>query len=190
MWIWITLVVVFHVLGFVSSIHAVMGTRTPQGAVAWAVALNAFPYLAVPAYWVFGRSRFQGYVTARQEGEHEIRQVLLKAREETLHLRSSRSQAVPALAALGGVTCAALVDRWIPARPSGAWIGAAGMAILVIAPPAIAHREILMLTYNQFTRAKKRRRGLRPTESSPPSDPWTSGRRGRPPFSSERCHRP
>ena len=55
-------VVVFHVLGFLSSIHAIMSTRTEQGAVAWAVSLNTFPYVAVPAYWVLGRSRFQGYV--------------------------------------------------------------------------------------------------------------------------------
>jgi cardiolipin synthase len=65
--------VVFHVLGFISSIHAVMGTRTSQGAIAWVISLNTFPYIAVPAYWVLGRSRFQGYVTARQEGDHEIR---------------------------------------------------------------------------------------------------------------------
>ena len=61
-----TLVVLFHVMGFVSSIHAIMSTRTEQGAVAWAVSLNTFPYVAVPAYWVLGRSRFQGYVTARR----------------------------------------------------------------------------------------------------------------------------
>jgi len=64
--VWV--VFVFHVLGFIASIDAVMSTRTAQGAVAWAVSLNAFPYLAVPAYWVLGRSKFEGYVTARQEG--------------------------------------------------------------------------------------------------------------------------
>ncbi len=68
-----TAMVVFHVLGFISSIHAVMSTRTSQGAIAWAIALNTAPYVAVPAYWVLGRSRFQGYVTARQEGDHETR---------------------------------------------------------------------------------------------------------------------
>jgi len=60
------LVALFHVMGLASSIHAVMSTRTSQGAIAWAVSLNTFPYLAVPAYWVFGRSKFQGYVTARR----------------------------------------------------------------------------------------------------------------------------
>ena len=63
----------FHVLGFLSSIDAVMSTRTSQGAIAWAVVLNTFPYVAVPAYWILGRSKFQGYVTARQEGDFEIR---------------------------------------------------------------------------------------------------------------------
>jgi cardiolipin synthase len=60
------LVVLFHVLGFVSSIHSIMSTRTAQGAIAWAVTLNTFPYLAVPAYWVFGRSKFEGYLVARR----------------------------------------------------------------------------------------------------------------------------
>ena len=31
----IPVMILFHVLGFISSIHAVMGTRTAQGAVAW-----------------------------------------------------------------------------------------------------------------------------------------------------------
>lgn len=56
-----------HALGFLSSLDALMGTRTPQGAVAWIISLNTFPWLAVPAYWIFGRTKFQGYVTVRQE---------------------------------------------------------------------------------------------------------------------------
>ena len=47
-----------HILGAISSIHAIMSTRTAQGAVAWAVSLNTFPYVAVPAYWVLGRNKF------------------------------------------------------------------------------------------------------------------------------------
>jgi cardiolipin synthase len=65
-------VVLFHVLGVVSSIHAIMTTRTEQGTIAWAVSLNTFPYLAVPAYWVLGRSRFQGYVAARRENVEAV----------------------------------------------------------------------------------------------------------------------
>ncbi len=47
-----------HVVGFISSIHAIMGTRTAQGTIAWALSLNLLPIVAVPAYWVLGRSRF------------------------------------------------------------------------------------------------------------------------------------
>ncbi len=61
------LLAVAHVLGAVSSVHALMATRTPQGSVAWIVSLNTLPVVAVPAYWVLGRSKFQGYVTIRQE---------------------------------------------------------------------------------------------------------------------------
>ena len=57
-------VVLFHVLGLLSSIHAVMTARTAQGAIAWGVSLNTFPYVAVPAYWVLGRRSFEGYVEA------------------------------------------------------------------------------------------------------------------------------
>ena len=77
----VTLVTLAHVLGFLTSIHSIMSTRTSQGAIAWAVSLNTFPYLAVPLYWVFGRNRFQGYVTARQEGDLDIRDVALQAAE-------------------------------------------------------------------------------------------------------------
>ena len=63
----VLLVVLFQILGILSSIHAVMSTRTPQGAIAWAVSLVTFPYVAVPAYWVFGRNKFNGYVLVRQE---------------------------------------------------------------------------------------------------------------------------
>lgn len=56
-----------HVLGIFSSLDALMSTRTPQGAVAWIVSLNSFPVVSVPAYWVFGRTKFNGYISIRQE---------------------------------------------------------------------------------------------------------------------------
>lgn len=65
---WLTvLLLVSHALGFVSSIHALMTTRTPQGAIAWIAVLNTVPYVSVPVYWVFGRTKFQGYVIARRD---------------------------------------------------------------------------------------------------------------------------
>jgi cardiolipin synthase A/B len=56
-----------HGLGVLSAIHAVASVRTPQGAIAWAVSLVTFPYLALPLYWIFGRDRFHGYVDALRQ---------------------------------------------------------------------------------------------------------------------------
>jgi len=67
-----TFVLFCHLLGALTSLHAIMGVRTAQGAVAWAVSLNTFPYLAVPAYWVFGRSNFEGYVVLRRQAAQNV----------------------------------------------------------------------------------------------------------------------
>ena len=48
----VILVVIFQILGVISAVHAIMSTRTPQGAIAWAVSLLAVPYVSVPAYWI------------------------------------------------------------------------------------------------------------------------------------------
>ena len=60
-------VVLMHLLGAASSVNAVMSTRTSQGAIAWVVSLNTFPWVAVPAYWVFGQSKFDGYEMLRRQ---------------------------------------------------------------------------------------------------------------------------
>ncbi len=60
------LLLVCHFAGLLCSLHALLSVRTPQGTIAWVVALNTFPYLTVPAYLVLGRSKFRGYVVARQ----------------------------------------------------------------------------------------------------------------------------
>jgi cardiolipin synthase len=61
-----TLILLCHLAGLLSSLKAIMDTRTAQGTIAWVISLNTFPYVAVPAYWVFGRSKFAGYVGARR----------------------------------------------------------------------------------------------------------------------------
>lgn len=75
----VILLIVFQVLGVVSAVHAVMSVRTPQGSIAWAVSLVTFPYLSVPAYWVFGRNKFQGYVLARREDIESLSDIFQQA---------------------------------------------------------------------------------------------------------------
>lgn len=67
---------VVQLLGLITSIFALLTTRTSQGTIAWVVTLIAFPWLGVPAYLFFGRTRFNGYVTARVEDEKYFRNKL------------------------------------------------------------------------------------------------------------------
>ncbi len=72
----------FYIAGIISAIHAVMSVRTSQGTIAWAVSLIAFPFVAVPAYWVFGRSKFEGFIEAYEERQDEIDALVDKMRAD------------------------------------------------------------------------------------------------------------
>lgn len=80
-WLFGLVIFLVHVLGFISAGLALMSSRTSQGAVAWIISLVTLPYLAVPAYWIFGRPRFYGYVSARGERDTVLRRVLARYRE-------------------------------------------------------------------------------------------------------------
>ncbi|MFW2405266.1 MAG: cardiolipin synthase [Gammaproteobacteria bacterium] len=67
---WIT--TAFYLAGFFAAAHAVMNVRTAQGAIAWSVSLVSFPFLALPAYLVLGRSKFEGGAEAYQQRKVEI----------------------------------------------------------------------------------------------------------------------
>ncbi len=61
-----TFVALAHLLGLIAACHAILNTRTSQGAIAWAVSLTAMPYLTLIPYLFLGRSKFSGYVDARR----------------------------------------------------------------------------------------------------------------------------
>ncbi|MEM7609137.1 MAG: cardiolipin synthase [Myxococcota bacterium] len=95
-----------HLLGFATSVHSVMNTRTAQGAVAWAVCLNTLPYVAVIAYWIFGRSKFQGYVRARRSADSRLKEVETTVSNGTEPFQVTerlRPQALRAAESLAGV---------------------------------------------------------------------------------------
>ncbi len=69
-----------------------MEVRTAQGAIAWVVALNTMPYVSVPAYWMFGQRRFQGYVLQRRTAVARIDPTLFRVRE---HFAGSELLASP-----------------------------------------------------------------------------------------------
>lgn len=76
------IVTAFYFAGILAAIDAVMTVRTSQGAIAWSVSLVSFPFIAVPAYLVFGRSKFEGQMQAFALRKGEIRNVLETYREE------------------------------------------------------------------------------------------------------------
>ncbi|MCB1697587.1 MAG: cardiolipin synthase [Halioglobus sp.] len=63
--------VLVYVMAIVSALEAILNARTSQGAVAWTISLLTLPYITVPLYLVFGRTRFDGYLEQRDEIERE-----------------------------------------------------------------------------------------------------------------------
>jgi cardiolipin synthase len=75
------IVIVFYIGGILAAVEAVMTVRTAQGAVAWSVSLITFPFVALPAYLVFGRSKFKGTVAAYDQSRDEIDKVINQFRQ-------------------------------------------------------------------------------------------------------------
>ncbi|MBK6004793.1 cardiolipin synthase [Ramlibacter ginsenosidimutans] len=105
--------------GVLAAGRAVMEARTAQGAAAWAVALVAFPLLALPLFLVFGQSRFADYLAARRAALAEFRamqqrmQAALRRRRLLTATRYTRDVPFERLAKLpftGGNAATLLVD--------------------------------------------------------------------------------
>ncbi len=79
--IYLGLLSFFHVAGIVCAVHALLSVRTPQGTTGWVISLLALPPIALPAYLIFGRSRFKGFIFARQSGDLEVAELLSTLRE-------------------------------------------------------------------------------------------------------------
>lgn len=75
------LVTAIYLCGIVVALHAALTTRTPTGAVAWSVSLVTMPFVAVPAYAILGRNRFEGMAEAFEQRHDEIEDVLAGYRD-------------------------------------------------------------------------------------------------------------
>jgi len=67
-----TVLLVSELFGVLLAIDAVMRPRSPQGAIAWAVALISIPTVSIPLYLLFGRTRFRGYAESVREKERQL----------------------------------------------------------------------------------------------------------------------
>jgi cardiolipin synthase A/B len=99
-------VLLVEILGIVTAVHAVMNARTSQGATAWAIALVALPFVTLGLYAVFGRNKFQGYVSMRSRRDAVIHHLndTLQAEAHSKNLTRQRlSKADSALVGLAGM---------------------------------------------------------------------------------------
>lgn len=80
-------------LGSAACIYRILLTyRTTQGAIAWIIGLLGLPYIAVPMFLVFGRSRFGGYVKARRMGDKALTALLNRFERQTTSLSMPQQQ--------------------------------------------------------------------------------------------------
>ena len=78
------LIPIGELFGIIAAVHAVMNARTSQGAIAWAISLVTFPWLALALYAIFGRNKFNGYVLLRGSKDSDIRHYLERIRSEAV----------------------------------------------------------------------------------------------------------
>ena len=92
-----------EILGIIAAVHAIMNVRTSQGAIAWAISLVTFPWLALILYAIFGRNRFKGYVllrSSRDEAIHHVSEDIIKQATENRLIREGVSRSEQALTRL------------------------------------------------------------------------------------------
>jgi cardiolipin synthase len=71
-WLGVLAVVVFYIVGILHVLHALMHVRTSQGTIAWVISLVTVPFLAIPLYWLLGRTRFAGHIGGRREKDGRL----------------------------------------------------------------------------------------------------------------------
>ena len=71
-WWGVAAVAGFYIVGLLHVLHALMHVRTSQGTIAWVVSLLTMPFLAIPLYWMLGRTRFSRNVGGRRDADERL----------------------------------------------------------------------------------------------------------------------
>lgn len=83
---------VVHVLGIANAGHAVINVRSSRGAIAWGISSIAFPWLAIPLYWIFSKTRFRGYREAISRAYYQRQNLVSYADDEILKFKAQLPQ--------------------------------------------------------------------------------------------------
>ncbi len=81
-WLGLVALLIFYVVGFAHVLHALMNVRTSQGTIAWVISLTTVPFLALPLYWLLGRTRFTRNIGGRREADGRLQKLA-----ESMHRR-------------------------------------------------------------------------------------------------------
>ncbi len=73
-----------ELLGILAAIHAILNARTSQSAIAWAISLITFPWLALILYAILGRNKFKGYVLLRSSKDQDIHHYIDQIQKEAV----------------------------------------------------------------------------------------------------------
>ncbi|MDA1006578.1 MAG: cardiolipin synthase, partial [Verrucomicrobia bacterium] len=96
-------VLLMHCIGILHILHALMHVRTSQGTIAWIVCLALIPYVAIPFYWILGRSKFEGSLRARRADDERLIQLSMDLRIAFMKFEADESTALmKAAEKLGG----------------------------------------------------------------------------------------
>jgi len=80
-WLGLAGLIAFYVFGILHVLHALMHVRTSQGTIAWVISLLTVPFLAIPMYWLLGRTRFSTNVGGRRENDCELQKLAVGMRD-------------------------------------------------------------------------------------------------------------
>ena len=71
-WLGLVILLLLYAVGILHVLHALMHVRTSQGTIAWVIFLVTIPFLAIPLYWLLGRTRFSRAVGGRREKDERL----------------------------------------------------------------------------------------------------------------------
>jgi len=118
--IWGIALLLLQLAGIWYAVNAVMTARTPQSAIGWGFALVVLPVVAIPIFWVFGQSKFSGYLSIGAAAAPHLDAAAARTMENVSAFRSSVShkysdaehiaQNMRGLGALNGNSVRLLID--------------------------------------------------------------------------------
>lgn len=83
-WLGLVMLIVFYGVGILHVLHALMNVRTSQGTVAWVISLLTVPFVAIPLYWMLGRTRFSREISGRRKMDSQLGKLAKRMHERLM----------------------------------------------------------------------------------------------------------